>query len=131
MAESIAAGGLEFRVEFRGEPTDTDKDRGPSMQVLTTVDGNKVQLLRFDMFYGDPHYHYGPMGQNRGKYSLDPVFVDDGISWAIDAVSKKLPQLITRAGFESLAGQVSSAEVAKALPSIEARWRAQTAATPK
>jgi hypothetical protein len=122
MADTVEAGGLEFLLENRAG----EKDGGPSMQVLANVDGKPVQLLRFDMFRISPHYHYGPAGGINLRYEVDPLTFDDGIAWAIGLVSRKLPQMIEKAGHGALAARVPLPEVAKALPEIERRWRAQS-----
>ena len=122
MAETVRAGGLEFFLENRSERA--DEDGGPSLQVLASVNGATVQLLRFDMFRMQPHYHYAPDGMNL-RYSLDPLLVDDGISWALGLISRKLPQLLVKAGYETLAMPATVSQVVVALPEIERRWRAQ------
>ena len=120
MAETITAGGLEFMVENRA----VGQDGGPSMQVLADVDGSKVQVLRFDMFHKVPHYHYAPTGENV-RYNLDPLTFEDGIGWVMGLFGKRFPQLVAKAGYEALATSDTVAAVEKALPEIEARWRAQ------
>src|SRR5262245_39826220 len=121
MSETIAAGGLEFLVENRvaGE----GKDGGPTLRVRATVDGASVQLLRFDMFRIEPHYHYAPGSAAAQRYDLDPLTIDDGISWVIGLVSRKLPELLAKAGHASLATPATVSAVVKSLPDIERRWR--------
>jgi hypothetical protein len=119
MGESIAIGSLEFVIENRT----VGEDGGPSLQVRATVEGQKVQLLRFDMFHKQPHYHYAPHGLDL-RYTLDPLTVDDGIGWVTGLLGRKLPQLITKAGYEGLLESVDQGAVAAALPGIERRWRA-------
>jgi len=120
MGETIAAGGLEFHVENRA----VAQDGGPSMQVYGTVDGERVQLLRFDMFQKIPHYHYAPMGANL-RYDLDQLTLDDGIGWTMGMLATKLPQMIAKAGYEKLAAAESLRDAVSAVPEIERRWRAQ------
>ena len=48
MTETIQAGTFELLLENRGNRE--DGDGGPSLQILGSIDGEKVQLLRFDMF---------------------------------------------------------------------------------
>jgi hypothetical protein len=120
MGETIAAGGLEFYIENRV----TAGDGGPSLQILAVVDQQTVQLLRFDMFYKQPHYHYAPNGKNI-RYDIDPLTIDDGIGWAVSLVRSKLPQLLAKAGHEGLLTFENAAAAAAALPQIEDRWRAQ------
>lgn len=119
MAETITVGGLDFQVENRR----VGQDGGPSMQVLAEVDGERVQMLRFDMFDKVPHYHYAPMGKNE-RYNLDPLTIDDGIGWVINLLHEKLPKVIAKAGYETLATEASTQAVVKELPEIERRWRA-------
>ena len=121
MGETIAVGGLEFYLENRT----LGQDGGPSLQVLGTTDGGRVQLLRFDMFRKQPHYHYAPTSQNL-RYDLDPLTVDDGIGWVISLLQNKLSQMLAKAGYEGLAPQSNLADVTAALPEIERRWRAVT-----
>lgn len=125
MGETIAAGGLEFFVENRT----VGEDGGPSLQVRATVEEQTVQLLRFDMFHKQPHYHYAPNGQDI-RYSVDPLILDDGIGWVISLLRRKLPQLIAKAGYQGIMGWVDQGAVAAALPRIEGRWRALGQAEP-
>ncbi len=119
MEAIIATADLEFLVENRvGE-----RDGGPSIQVRTTVDGQGVQVLRFDMFRIQPHYHYAPMGMNL-RYDVDPLTVDDGIGWAISLLTSKLPQLVEKAGHPQLATPDNMDAAVRVLPEVERRWRA-------
>ncbi len=127
MGETITAAGLEFHAEDRS----TGRDGGPSLQVYCTDAGARVQILRFDMFREQPHYHYAPMGQDL-RYNLDPLTLDDGIGWTIALLSRKLPQVLAKAGYQQIATPENLAAAEGALPEIERRWRAvcgETAAT--
>ena len=119
MGEIITAGGLDFFVENRM----TGSDGGPSLQVLAGPKDEKLQLLRFDMFYGQPHYHYAPNGKNI-RYDLDPLTFDDGMGWAIGLLRARLPQLLEKAEYEGLTEEARDAALA-ALPQVEAAWRLQ------
>jgi len=118
---TISAGGLEFFLENRGGRD--DGDGGPSLQVLGDVNGEKVQLLRFDMFRNCPHYHYAPDGRNQ-RYDLDPLIIDDGMGWALGLIGRRLPALLAKAGQPALATTETISAVNRALPDIERRWRA-------
>ncbi len=120
MAETVEAGGLQFFFENRV----TGSDGGPSLQVRARIEGPSIQLLRFDMFYKQPHYHYAPDGRNI-RYDLDPLTVDDGIGWAIGLLQAKLPQLLTKAEYSVPLSPEATAAALSALPEIEAGWRAQ------
>jgi len=119
MAETITAGGLDFFVENRR----TGSDGGPSLQVLAGPENEKLQLLRFDMFHRQPHYHYAPNGKNI-RYDLDPLTFDDGMGWAISLLRARLPQLLEKADYAGLTDEARDAALA-ALPQVEAAWRLQ------
>jgi hypothetical protein len=121
MEERVTVGGLEFFMENRT----VGQDGGPSLQVWGAVEGKRVQLLRFDMFQKEPHYHYDPTDKNL-HYALDPLTVDDGIGWVVTLLQDKLPQMLARAGYPGLLAQVDTTAVREALPEIERRWRALT-----
>ena len=117
MGKTISAGKLEFFVENRA----VGEDGGPSIQVLGPIDGKRVQLLRFDMFYKGPHYHYDPEGKNI-RYDVDPLTVDDGIGWVMQLFDRKLPQLIERAGYPDPNDATSAKQL---LGQIEQTWRSE------
>ena len=123
MMETIKAGAFEFLLENRGNRE--DEDGGPSLQILSLIDGEKVQLLRFDMFRISPHYHYAPDGQNI-RYALDPLTLDDGVGWVIDLIGKKLPQMLAKAGHQGLATPADLVAVHAILPDVERRCRAMS-----
>ena len=124
MGETITSGNLEFFVENRA----VGEDGGPSLQVLGPIDGQKVQLLRFDMFYKGPHYHYAPNGKNI-RYDLDPLTVDDGIEWAMRFLRAKLPQMVALAGYPESTAAADTAGANRALDEVERRWRSQPPAS--
>lgn len=65
--------GMKFVVEYR----ELQGDRGPAVKVFGQNDaGKEIQLLRFDIFENDPHYHYTPDGPNDRKFSIDRVLCD-------------------------------------------------------
>lgn len=119
MTESIIAGGLEFFLEARR----SGDDGGPTLRVHGMVDGKSVQLLRFDMFRVQPHYHYDPSGADT-RYDLDPLAIDDGIGWAIGLLIRRLPDMLTKAGYDQILASVDVASAIAGLPQIEQRWRA-------
>ena len=119
MSETITVGGLDIRIENRR----VGQDGGLSMRVLGESDGAQVQLLRFDIFDKKPHYHYAPDGKNI-EYDLDPLTCEDGVAWVMTQLHSKLPAMISKAGYNALAGRVDHQAVVAALPSIEKQWRA-------
>ena len=110
----LEASGLRFAVEYRN----TGTDRGPSLQVLGDVDGKRMQLLRFDCFEHEPHFHYDPDGKNN-RIFLNTTRVSDPIAWTMDYLRGNFASLVRIAGYGKLADQLDEAALAAALPGVE------------
>lgn len=115
---ALAASGLCFAVEYRTTRT----DRGPSLQVLGDVDGKRTQLLRFDCFEHEPHFHYDPDGKNN-RIFLNTARVSDPIAWSMDYLRGNFASLLRIAGYDKLASQIDEAALAGALPGVEKALR--------
>jgi hypothetical protein len=115
---AMAASNLCFTVEYRNTRT----DRGPSLQVLGDVDGKRTQLLRFDCFEHEPHFHYDPDGKNN-RIFLNTTRVSDPISWSMDYLRGNFASLIRIAGYGKLADQLDEAALAATLPGVEKALR--------
>ena len=116
--KSFRASGLEFRIEHRT----FGGDGGPALRVFGDVDGKPVQLLRFDCFIKNPHYHYDPSGRNE-QHPLDKEEVPDPIAWTIDRLEQNLAEMIRKAGYDDIAEKVDPAAVAAVVPEIEVVMR--------
>ena len=57
----MEAGPIRFGIEFR----ELGSDRGIAMHVMGDVGDEEKELLTFDCFENDPHYHYGPRAKNQ------------------------------------------------------------------
>jgi len=114
----LEASGLCFEVEYRNTRT----DRGPSLQVLGEVDGQRVQLLRFDCFEHEPHFHYDPDGTNN-RIFLNTTRVSDPIVWSMDYLRGNFASLIRIAGYGRLADRLDEAALAGILPGVEKALR--------
>ena len=77
---TIGVGALRFNVRYSNTRTG---DRGPSLRIYGDVEGKPVQLLRFDCFEQDPHFHYDPDGKNN-LLRMDKTKVSDPITWSMD-----------------------------------------------
>ncbi|HEY7496379.1 MAG TPA: hypothetical protein VIH59_35420 [Candidatus Tectomicrobia bacterium] len=115
---ALQASGLCFEVEYRN----TQNDRGPSLQVLGEVDGKRVQLLRFDCFDNEPHFHYDPTGKNN-RIFLNKTRVSDPIAWSMDYLRGNFASLIRIAGYGKLADQLNEVALTAALPGVEKALR--------
>src|SRR5262249_4824412 len=97
-------------------------DRGPSLRIYGDVDGKPVQLLRFDCFEQQPHFHYDPEGKNN-QLRMDKANVSDPIAWSMDYLRGNVASLIRIAGYGTLAEQVDEGMIASALPRVERALR--------
>ncbi|MCY3549611.1 MAG: hypothetical protein OXH39_04060 [Candidatus Poribacteria bacterium] len=111
-------GGVELHVDQRN----FGSDGGPSVRVYGEADGENIQLLRFDCFREDPHYHYDPSGKNDQR-SLDKASVPDSVAWTIEQLGQNLVEMIHTAGYASVAEQVDQAAVAQVLSEVESLMR--------
>jgi hypothetical protein len=57
-------------------------DGGPSIQVFDDAGGGR-QVLRFDCFRKEPHYHYAPDGKDE-IVALDAAANGDPFEWALE-----------------------------------------------
>jgi len=106
-------------------------DEGVSLHVNGTADGH--EYLRFDVFDGEPHYHY----VHRVPDDADPVNQvcdydvnahGDMLTWALDCIRTRLPQMLPHAGGADLVAQLDQAELDAALTEVtELATAAQTA----
>ena len=106
--------GLEMRVAGQG-------DGGLAIHVLGDIAGQEVELLAFDCFRIYPHYHYGPMYKNERIY-WDKTLVPDPCQWVLEQFKTgKLPAMLTRAGYPTVAAALDDGLIARTLPEVEAR----------
>lgn len=111
-------GGVELRVDNRN----LGEDGGPTVRVFGKADGENIQLLRFDCFRKNPHYHYDPSGKN-DHIKLDKEQVPDSISWTIEQLGTNLAEMINTAGYTRVADRVDQAAVKDVLPQVESLMR--------
>ena len=114
----LEASGLRFAVDYRS----TAHDRGPSLRVLGDVDGKEVQLLRFDCFEEEPHFHYDPQGKNN-RIFLNKARVTDPIAWTIEYLEGNFASLVRIAGYGRLADSLNEGALNAALPGVEKALR--------
>src|SRR5262245_10156932 len=119
--EVIEAGNIRFGLEMR---VAGQGDGGMAIHVLGDIAGQEIELLAFDCFRIYPHYHYGPRYKNERIY-LDKTLVPDPFAWVIDQfTSGRLPAMLTRAGYPTVAAALDEGVVASKLPEVEARAHA-------
>lgn len=115
----IKAGALEIALGYQPLMA----DQGLSVQVYGQVDGRDTEVLRFDCFDQDPHYHYGPENENI-RYHMDKATVGHPLGWTLGQIRSNLPAMIRRAGYKELAAAVEAAPISPAkLDEVEAKAR--------
>ncbi len=114
-------------------------DQGVSIDVAAGAGGRETVLLRFNCFDIERSYIYGPenpdlriaapmmlggadrmsgaMGQ---LYRMDPIADGNPIGWTIRTLNTKLPEMLSRAGYEPIAKAADVAAVRRVLPAVEA-----------
>ena len=116
---TIGVSGLHFNVRYANASTG---DRGPSLRIFGDVDGTPVQLLRFDCFEHEPHFHYDPDGKNN-LLRMDKANVSDPIAWSMDYLRGNFTSLVRIAGYSALAEQLDEGALTAALPTVEQALR--------
>lgn len=128
----IACGPICFALQYRlldggaphsqgaGGPGGTDADQGVCLQVVGHVDGQEMELLRFDCFDNHPHYHYEPAKKNV-RIMLDPTLVGNPLRWTIGQLRSKLPAMLARAGYGELAVQIAPDLLMQKLSEVESK----------
>ncbi len=112
----IEAGNIRFGLEFR----ELSVGRGLAIHVLGDVAGQEIELLAFDCFNNQPHYHYGPRNKNIRLY-WDQTLVPDPLRWTLDQFKqRKLPDMLDRAGYPGIVAELDRELIAAKLPEIEA-----------
>jgi len=117
-AEKLAAVGSEGTGAAGAVGLD---DRGVSLHVCALEGGARVELLRFDCFQEDPHYHYVSWRERfNHMLHLDPVAEGDALAWALERIRTRLPEMLARAGAAELGARVDAAALARVLPRVAA-----------
>ncbi len=123
----IEAGNIRFGLEMRRQGSG---DGGLAIHVLSELAGNtgrvfteETELLAFDCFRDDPHYHYGPRNKNH-RIFWDKTLVPDPLDWCLEQFNnKKLKAMLERAGYPGVAADLDEDLVAAVMPKVAARAR--------
>jgi hypothetical protein len=113
----IEAGAIRFGLEFRTLAA----DGGQAIHVLGDVAGQEIELLAFDCFRNEPHYHYGPRNKNE-RIFWDRTLVPDTLRWTLDQFKEgRLAAMIGRAGYPGIVAELDNDLVQSKLPEVEAQ----------
>jgi hypothetical protein len=114
----IGEGNIKIGLEYR----DLLSDQGVCVHALAEVDGEEVELLRFDCFDHAPHYHYGPEKRNE-RLMLDKTTEGDSLDWTMRQLRTRLPEMLDRAGYAELASDLDVDAIATTLDEAETEAR--------
>jgi hypothetical protein len=115
--EIIEAGNIRFGLEMRA----VGPDGGMAIHVMGDIAGQEVELLAFDCFRTYPHYHYGPMNNNE-RIFWDTTLIPNTLAWTLEQFKAgKLPAMLQRAGYPSVAAALDPGLITAKLPEIEAK----------
>jgi len=100
-------------------------DEGLSLHVCGTEDGH--EYVRFDVFAGEPHYHYNHPGQPVVNNVVDFDVAAHGamLPWALDCLRTRLGPMLAEAGGADLVAGLDPAAlgaVVDELAAIAARY---------
>ena len=123
--EIFEAGNIRFGLEMRRL---MNGDGGLAVHVLADVGGSKgktyieeTELLAFDCFWQNPHYHYGPRNKNH-RTNWDLTIIDDPLEWTFEQFeNRKLSAMIERAGYPGIAADLDPEQIAAVLPAVKQR----------
>ena len=100
----LDAGAVKFALQYRQEIME---DQGLSIEVLADIDGREVEVLRFDCFDQQPHYHYGPAKKNERLF-MDKTTAGNSIGWTLTQLRIRLPEMLRRAGYDEIADRLNN-----------------------
>ncbi len=106
----VDAGLVDIAMSYRKELM---PDQGLCIQVYSEIEGKDTEILRFDCFDQDPHYHYGPENHNI-RLHLDKTTAGNPVGWTMDNIRNKLPIMVRRSGYDSLADSLEAHPVSDA-----------------
>jgi hypothetical protein len=95
---------------------------GVSIHVIGVDDGH--EYLRFDCLDGVPHYHYlrpwsRPEDCDNHAVDWDEIAHGPMLPWVLSTLRARLPEMLTEAGGEDLAGRVDADAVGAAVDRVE------------
>jgi hypothetical protein len=119
----------EVRAELGVAAGEVD-DHGPSVHVFDAE--SKAEYLRFDIFEGDPHYHYITPGEKHVAVAFDDIANVPYGEWVLIALARKMPEMLRKAEADALADRVDPVALEAALPKVaQALARVETLRRPK
>lgn len=114
LSRTFEAGNVWLTMEYRH----FGGDEGYDIRVYSNINGNPRQILRFDCFRYQPHYHYDPLGRDE-RVELAGYGMSDAILWTLKQLTHHLPEMLTQAGYPDVAAGVQPEAVREAVAQLE------------
>ena len=111
---SIEAGAVTFALQYRTQMA----DQGVCIHVMGSPSGEMKELLRFDCFDQEPHYHYAPLEKNERRF-LDKTTAGNPLGWALRQLRTRLPEMLEHAGYSEVANQLDRDLITSKLDEVE------------
>jgi hypothetical protein len=94
-------------------------DEGLSLHVCGTDDGH--EYVRFDVFAGEPHYHYNHPGPEivNNVIDFDVAAHGDMLPWALECLRSRLPEMLAEAGGASLVAGLDPDAIGRVVDQLE------------
>jgi hypothetical protein len=96
-------------------------DAGVSIHVCGADDG--YEYLRFDCFDDEPHYHYVHRTRDRSVVNqvidFDAVAGGDMLTWAIECLRTRLPEMLIAAGGRDVAARLDMSVTGPAIDEVD------------
>ena len=119
--ELVDSGAVTFGLEYR-TGVGAMQDEGICIHVYgNELAGEDKELLRFDCFRINPHYHYRNKVVNQNdRLELDYTAEGDALTWTLDKIRSRLPIMLLRCQAAEVARSLDQRDVEAALPKIVA-----------
>ena len=102
-----------------------------AVAAVADVADQEIELLAFDCFRINPHYHYGPRYKNE-RIFIDTTLVADSLGWVLAQFQDgNLPAMIERAGYPTIAAGLDRPLVAAKVLEVESTPQAMAQADPR
>ncbi len=115
---TVGDGIIKFQLKYR----DLLSDQGLCISVMSLDGSREIEILRFDCFDQQPHYHYGPENKNE-RLMLDKTTAGDSLEWALQQMRERLPEMVERAGYSEISSKINLSSMSSTFDMLELNAR--------
>ncbi len=113
----IEQAGMRMTVAHRHGLGGTDE--GLTFDITTAGPENAgKRILRFDCFYGTPHYHVAASGED-ASHKMKDEGVEDPVRWTLEQLKTRFPAMVKQAGYSEIAEKIDQRSIADQLTRLE------------